>query len=345
MSRFACVVVAVVASAATVGCGSSASDLESAPAVTVQRVGTAVREPVWSYAADALLGLTADRRVAKIAGLGGGSRPDTLLSARLPDVGENLQISPVDEHTAYVPEPSRGEVALVRVGDLRVAGTLAAGREPSYLALDSGLRVLLALSADGSTVTAVDLHRGTTMPPTTVDAGPRAEIEGANRGREVEFHVIGPDGIAHYKGHASPADKKGEFDSATVTSAGDGTKVTRIYAAERGGGTLLAVDSRRDGTGMHVVGSADLGAPIRYLATDDTRIYAATERRLFVLEARSFEGYDHGTIPVIRSFDIVERRPPGLARAALSGMTVGPHRVYLAVRDRPYVISVAKPRL
>lgn len=319
------------------GCAAPGTRLESPDAVAVARIGAAVRAPVWSFDADALIALTSDR-VVKVTGLSGG-RPVTAGSAPLPGLGPDLQISPVDEGTALVGEAN--DVALIRLSDLAAVGRLAAGPAPSYLALDSGQRMLLALAADGSTVTPVDLHRRTALAPTVVNAGPRAQLDGANRSREVEFPVYGPRGVAHYKGDSAPAPRLGADDTPVTAAAGDGTTVTRLYAA-RPGGTLVALDSRRDGAGVEQIGSADLGAPIRYLATDDTRLYAATDRQLVVLETRSFTGYADGSIPVLRRFDLpmaADRPEPW------SGLTVGPHRVYLTVRDRPEVISVAKPRL
>lgn len=335
---------AAAAAVVVAGCAAPGSRLEAPQAVTVAHIGAAVHAPVWSYETNALIGLSEDR-VVKVSGLTDGDPPHTTSSAPLPGTGPNLQISPVDKGTALLSEPDRHAVALIRLSDLAAIGTLPAGPAPSYLALDSGLRVLLALARDGSTVTPVDLHRREALSPTVVDAGPHAELDGANRSREVEFHVYGPDGISHYKGNTSPADKSGEGGQPVVVAAGDGTKVTRLYVAQREASSrLVALDSRRDGKGMQEVGSVDLGAPIRYLATDDTRIYAATDRELVVLETRSFEGYAHGTIPVLRRFDLSAQAPAGAADP-WSGIAVGPHHVFLTVRDRPEVVGVAKPRL
>jgi len=324
---------------AVAGCSAPGSRLEAPDAVRVTPIGAIVHAPVWSYRSGALVALAPDR-VVKVNGLADG-RGDTVGSARLPGLGPNLQISPVDEGTALVSATDRQAVASIRLSDLVDTGTLSAGPRPSYLALDSGERMLLALSEDGATVTPVDLHRRTAWAPTVVNAGPQARLDGANRSREVEFHIYGPRGSAHYKGSSSPADETGADDEPVLAAAGDGTKVTRLYVA-RPGGRLVALDSRRDGSGSETVGSVDLGAPIRYLATDDTRIYAATDRQLVVLETRSFEGYANGTIPVLRRFDLPTRGAQG---SAWSGIAVGPHRVYLTVRDRPEVVSVAKPQL
>jgi len=109
---------------------------------------------------------------------------------------------------------------------------------------------------------------------------------------------------------------------------------------------LYAVDSLRGGRGMEVLASAQLPSPIRELGTDDTRIYAATDHEVVVLETASFRGFADRKIPVIRVIDYRAGQPAGAVQSArLSGMAIGPHRVYLTLADAPYVVSVAKPHL
>ena len=75
-------------------------------------------------------------------------------------------------------------------------------------------------------------------------------------------------------------------------------------------------------------------------------MYAATDRDLVVLQANSVTGYHNATIPVLRVVDYRSGLTDGgLKTAPLSGMAVGPRRVYLTLADRPQIISVAKPRL
>jgi hypothetical protein len=131
-----------------------------------------------------------------------------------------------------------------------------------------------------------------------------------------------------------------------AVSAGDGAADTRNYVAGHDSSTLYAVDSRRGGRGMQVLASARLPSPIRELGTDDTRIYAATDHEVVVLEADSFTGFPDQKIPVIRVTDYRAALPGGAAQSARpSGMAIGPHRVYLTIADTPYVVSVAKPHL
>jgi hypothetical protein len=96
---------------------------------------------------------------------------------------------------------------------------------------------------------------------------------------------------------------------------------------------------------MEVLASTRLPSPIRELGTDDTRIYAATDRELVTLETASFTGFPDARIHVLRTVDYRSGLPPAARAAQLSGMAVGPHRVYLTFAQAPYVVSIAKPRL
>lgn len=127
-----------------------------------------------------------------------------------------------------------------------------------------------------------------------------------------------------------------------AVSAGDGTVVTRSYVAGHDDNVLYAVDSRRAGSGLTVLASARLPAPIRALGTDDTRIYAATDREMVVLGTESFTGFPERKIPVIRTIDYRSGLPPDAQSARVSGIAMGPQRVYLTLAGAPYVVSIAK---
>ncbi len=328
----------------TAGCAAPGASLESAPDVVLWSVAAPLREPVWSYRVHALVALTGDHRLAEVTA---GDRPGdakTRLSTPMA-VGRNLQISRQDSSVVFVPQPERGRVAEVDLQYLRQVGDFDAGPAPAYLSEDAGLRTLLALSSDGTSVTPVD-QDGFRKLPTAPIAGDRADsIDGANRGREIDYHVYAPSGIRHYQGSSSPAEERGSLRINVAVSAGDGTAVTRSYVAGHDDGTLYAVDSRRGGDGLTVLASARLPSPIRELGTDDTRIYAATDHEVAVLETASFTGFPSRTIPVIRVIGYRAGLPPAAQSAPLSGMAIGPHRVYLTLADARYVVSVAKPRL
>lgn len=337
------VVGAMAAASITTACSRPGASLESTPAVDVWQAGAALYEPVWSYRTHALVALTDDHRLAEVSGGDHGNDAKTRFSAPMA-AGRNLQISQKDERVVFVPQPDRGRVAEVDLESLRQLGDFDAGPAPAYLAEDAGLRMLLALSADGKAVTPVDQYGYRKLPTATTETSADT-IDGANRGRELDYHLYGSSGIRHFKGTSSPPAQRGSLTIDVAVSAGDGTAVTRSYVAGHDDDTLHAVDSRRGGHGMEVLASTRLPSPIRELGTDDTRIYAATDRELVTLETASFTGFPDGRIPMLRSIDYRSELPPAAQAAHLSGMAVGPHRVYLTFAQVPYVVSIAKPRL
>lgn len=325
------------------GCSAPGRSLEAEPEVALTRVGAALHAPVWSYHRRTLIGLTDDQRLAEVSDPFDAQRTKTRLSAPM-DAGRNVQISQRDDGQVFVPQPRRGSVALVDLASLRSVASVDAGPAPSYLSEDAGMRLLLALSADGSMVTPVEEYGYRKLPSANI-AGSAETIDGDNRGRTVSYHSYGHSGIRYYQGPSSPPGQRGSLNMDVVAAAGDGTQVTRGYVAGRDG-LLYAVDSRRGGTGLNVLGQKRLSSPIRELGTDDTRIYAATDQQLVVLETASFTGYPHWEIPVLHVADYRASLPDGPLRSApLSGMAIGPHRVYLTLQGEPYVVSVAKPRL
>ncbi len=327
------------------GCSVPGSSLESAPEVAVWHVGSALRQPVWSYRMHALVALTDDRRLAEVTP---GARPDdakTRLSAPMA-VGRNLQISQKDDRVVFVPQPERDRVAAVDLGSLRPLNDFDAGPAPAYLSEDAGMRMLLALSADGTAVTPVDQYGFRKLPTARIADDPADSIDGANRGRKIDYHAYGSSGIRYYEGFSSPPQKRGSLDMDVAVSAGDGTADSRTYVAGHDSNTLYAVDSLRGGRGLEALATARLPSPIRELGTDDSRIYAATDDELAVLETDSFTGFRRQTIPVIRVINYRADLPGGAVQSArLSGMAIGPHRVYLTLVGEPYVVSIAKPNL
>jgi hypothetical protein len=314
--------------------------------VTLTAVGASLHNPVWSYGSHTLLALTDDHRVAKVSGAENAGTAQTTLSAPL-EAGRNLQISQIDEGHVFVPEPQRGTVAVVDIASLQSVDHFDAGPAPDYLSEDAGMRILLALSADGSTVTPVEEYGYRKLPAAKVTGDRADSIDGSTRGREIHYHLYAPSGIRFYKGPSSPPKERGALAMDVAVSAGNNTKVTRTYVADHDHAVLNSVDSVRGGEGLEVVGRAQLpSSPVRYIGTDDTRVYAATDRQLVTLEINSFGGYPNDTMHVIHVVDYRSSLPAGQARSApLSGMAVGPHRVFLTLRGAEYVIGVAKPHL
>jgi hypothetical protein len=329
---------------AAAGCVAPGATVESTPEVMVTTVGARLHEPVWSYHLGALVGLTDDNRLAEVTDLIGSGHATTRLSAPMA-VGRNLQISRKDERHIFVPQPQRGKVAVIDLDTLHQVAEFDAGPAPAYLAEDSGMRVLLALSADGSAVTPIDEYGFRALPTAKVSGGPSDMIDGANRGREIEYHVYGSAGIRYYKGSSSPPEHRGSLQIDVACSAGDGTAVTRSYVARRDDDVLYAVDSRRGGEGLGILGTARLPSPIRRIGTDDTRIYAATDQEVAVLATNDVTGYPNHTVPVLRIINYRSGLPETQRSAPLTGMALGPNRVYLTFAGTPLVVSVAKPRL
>ncbi|OBJ09332.1 hypothetical protein [Mycobacterium sp. 1465703.0] len=337
------VVGAIALAAMTAACARPAASLESAPGVEIWQAGAPLHQPVWSYRTHTLVALTDDHRLAEVTAADHAKDAQTRFSAPMAS-GRNLQISRKDERMVFVPQPTRDRVAVVDLQSLRQVDDFDAGPAPACLSEDSGLRMLLALSADGTAVTPVDQY-GYRKLPTAISGASADSIDGANRGRELDYHLYGPSGIHHFQGTSSPPPQRGSLNIDVAVSAGDGTAVTRSYVAGHHDSTLHAIDSRRGGHGLEELASARLPSPIRELGTDDTRIYAATDRELVTLETASFTGFPDRRIPVLRTIDYRSGLPPAAQAAHLSGMAVGPHRVYLTFAGAAYLVGIAKPRL
>jgi hypothetical protein len=308
-------------------------------------VGASLHDPVWSFRMHALVALTDDQRLAEVSMPIAPGQPRTRVSAALGS-GRNIQISRKDDRQVYVPRPEPGSVAVVDLATLEQVDEFNAGPAPAYLSEDAGMRVLLALSADGSSVTPVDQYGYRRLPTAVIAGDPAETIDGANRGREIGYHLYGPSGIRYFKGPSSPAEERGSLGMDVAVAAGDETDVARSYVASRNDNMLYAIGSHRGGAGLEVLAGARLPSPVRELGTDDTRIYAATDREVVVLETASFSGYPSGTIPVVRVINYrADLRGGPVESAPLSGMAIGPNRVYLTLAGQPYLVSVAKPHL
>lgn len=74
----------------------------------------------------------------------------------------------------FVPQPERGRVAVMDLATLRQVDDFDAGPAPAYLSENASMRVLLALSADGLSVTPVDEY-GVRKLPAAAIIGDRAD--------------------------------------------------------------------------------------------------------------------------------------------------------------------------
>ncbi len=344
LRRLGLVGAVIVAVTVVAGCSAPGASLESAPEFVLWKIGAVLDQPVWSYRMHSLVALTDDHRLAEVTAGDRSEDAKTRLSAPMA-VGRNLQVSQKDDRVVFVPQPEHSRAAVVDLESFRQVDDFDAGPAPAFLSEDAGLRMLLALSSDGMSVTPVNQYGFQKLPSARITGDPADSIDGANRGREIDYHLYGQSGIRHYQGSSSPPAERGSLSMDVAVTAGDGTAVTRSYVAGHDDTVLRAVDSRRSGDGLTVLGSARLPSPIRELGTDDTRIYAATAHEVAVLETASFTGFPQQKIPVIRVIDYRAGLPPAAQSARLSGMAIGPQRVYLTLADVPYVVSVAKPHL
>ncbi len=345
------------AAAAALAAGCSAADAvpDSAPQVAVVRLDTPVREPIWSKEAGAVIALAeAKPQVVKFSTTVSSGRltTRTVLSDPFPGgLGENLAPSATGKSVVYAPLPETDRVAVLDTGTLRLKGSLRAGEAPSFVTVDSGADVLLALSQDGSTVTGVDVQPDPGEDPAVVTRnhvrlGPTGEVDGPARGRLIEFHTVGPDLVSHYKGAVDAVEKTADITFRAETATGDLVKVSRLYAAEKGTDRLVAIDEAPGGDKLLVVAQSHLGQPVLHLGVDENRLYAATADRLVVLETNSYEGFPSGEFTVVKSIDYrAALKDPQLKEAPVSGVAVGPERVYLTLRGVPYALSVAEPGL
>lgn len=307
----------------------------------VLRIGVPVHELVWDDQAGVFVGLTQDDRHLVRLDPSGHMK----LSAALSDVGENVAVSP-DGSKAYLPQPALNRVATFAVSDLRQTGTLRVGTQPSLVDVADHADALLALSANGTTVSGVDLSDHTGIPSTTVDAGPHAELDAGVRDRRVGFHVIGSHDVALYQSgtfSAQRPERKGTVPVVGGPSAGDFVKDTQAYIAVRGTGRIVVVDETRTLDGLHIVARADVGEPVREIGVDDNRVYAATDNKLVIFETNNFVGFANGKLPVLRTIHYRHALPAKVRSAPLAGLVVGDTGAYLEFEHQPYLLRVEAP--
>ncbi|OBK38942.1 hypothetical protein A5658_25340 [Mycobacterium sp. 1245111.1] len=325
------------------GCSAPGSSAEESPEVVVMTAGAALHDPVWSYRDNSLVGLTGDGRIAEISDVLSGHATTRLSQPLSP--GRNLQIGRKNEQHVFVPQPQRNTVAVLDLGTMRKVDEFDAGPAPAYLSEDAGMRVLLALSADGSSVTPVDEYGFQKLPAASVAGDPADILDGSNRGRTIEYHICGPSGVRYFKGHSSPPDERGSMALDVAVSAGDTTATTRSYVARPNDDTLYVIDVRRTGTGMRVRAATRLPSPIRRIGSDESRIYVATDQEVATLETNSFMRFEDDKVPVLRITNYRAALPESQRSAPVSGMALGPHRVFLTFAGTPLVVSVAKAHL
>jgi len=222
-----------------------------------------------------------------------------------------------------------------------VKRTIAVGGHPAYLAVDSGSDQLLVLNADRTKVTPIDLHDYSVDPIIMVHSSPNAEMDAAKRGRRTDFYLAGNSGITHYKKtFAGGVAGRSTINAAAIT--GDLTKTSRLYVGEQGTNRLLAIDETPGDDALQVVAHSELGSPVRYIGSDQSLVFAATNSRLYAFSANTFEGYAHDTFTDVSDINYRQGVADAMVKnAQLTGLAVAQHRVYLFFAGA--IMSVAKP--
>ena len=329
---------------------STASARAGPPPVVVAHISTPVTDPAWSGRTGAVFALaehgTAVTRIDPTDAGAPTSGWRQRVGPAMGDLGRDLATDSAGDDNLYVAQPRAGRIAVVSETSLRQVDSLPGGSDPSYVSTDSGSDHLLVLSGNGSAVTPLDLHTSSPLPPQRVRASPDATVDGAERGRRIDFYVADASTVAHYTWKYGRIEKDGQLPISAGDTAGDLVKSSRLYVAVRGSNRLLAVDVGRGGSGLTVVAGTRLAGPVVKIATGEYRLYAATDRRLYVFSSNSFEGFDNGTFTLLGTVDYRSALGAGpAAHARLNGIAVGDQRVYLTFQGARVILSVAKPPL
>ncbi|MDP9474491.1 MAG: hypothetical protein M3R38_02125 [Actinomycetota bacterium] len=247
--------------------------------------------------------------------------------------GENIALDRFKEGRAFVPQPDLDHIQSIQTDDLLDIRTFDAGEPASRVALSGPLDAIYALSADGKTVTAVDLGGFDPVAEKRVNGGEETLIETSPEGDD-EFWLAGPEGVSFHAFGTDPA-PEGELSLDAASLAVDAEDAERAYASEAGTGRVVAVEPEDGGLG--IVAEADLGDEILYLAAEPGRLYAATPSKLVALDSATLE-----TIRVVELSAAGEATGSG-AGAEPSGIAVGEEGVFVTLKGEPRVLLVAKP--
>ena len=203
-----------------VGCGVGSAPAAEGPSErgAVATVDAPLRAPSWAEDEGVVFALREDGRELVLLDTGesmDGTRDFTVsMSDELEGVaGENLALergrSP---DKIYLPIPERDRVVVAENDDMLEVRSFGAGESPSRIALGgtttgSSSQTLYALSAEGRTVTMVNLEQPTEVAAEVEVGVPEdALIEASG---EDGFWLAGPEGVALYEG--STPERRGEL--------------------------------------------------------------------------------------------------------------------------------------
>ncbi|MDP9475590.1 MAG: hypothetical protein M3R38_07845 [Actinomycetota bacterium] len=240
--------------------------------------------------------------------------------------GENIALDRFKEGRAFVPQPNLDHVQSLQTDDLLDVRTFDAGERPARVAMSGPQDAIYALSADGTTVTSVDLGSFDVVAEKRVNGSRETLIE-TSPAVEDEFWLAGSEGVsAHAFGTERFPEGRISLDAAAL--AVDAEDAERAYASEAGTGRVAAVEPQ-GGDGLSIVAETDLGEEVLYLAAEPGRLYALTPGRLVALDAESLETIQTVELPS-------EGGEP-------NGIAVGEEGVFVTLEGERRVLLVAKP--
>ncbi len=297
-------VVSLLALALLLGCGGDQNGEEGGSqeeGPVLAGVDMPLKEPVYVPQQGAAVALSEDgSRMVQLGtddellrGTSSGQPEAVTLTEEIEGSGEDLATEEVAPNDLYVPQPERDQVAVIGTEDLLEIRTFPAGEAPSQVAVDQhappdGTNALvLALSTDGSTVTAVELDNYEIVAETRVDRGEEALLAAPPEGAGREFWVAGPGGVALHAGPSLELRAEMQLDAGSL--AVDATDPERAYAA--GSGRIVAVEQGAEGQ-LEVSDETSLDEEVQYLAAEGDRLYAATGSRLVMLDSGTLETLD-----------------------------------------------------
>jgi hypothetical protein len=235
----------------------------------------------------------------------------------------------------YLPIPERDQVVVAENDDMLEVRSFGAGESPSRIALGGTItgyssQTLYALSAEGQTVTVVNLEQPTEVA-TEVEVGVSEDalIEASG---EDGFWLAGPEGVALYEG--STPERRGELALEAGALAVDAAAPQRAYAGDSASGRVVVVEPGEGGE-LQIVAEAELESPAEYLVAQEGRLFAATNEELVVLDSETLEIVEIVKFgPILQGENLEGARPSGLA--------VGGGTVYMTLEGEPYLLLVEK---
>ena len=332
----------------TTGCASlGAETFDARGEVSLLKTDAPLREPTWVSHENVLIAMAVDE--PKVVKLDPGAEVPVadapgegavLAGERLEDAGENAATYHREPGQVYLPQPNLGRVAVVDVATLSVEETLEMGDAPPFeAATQLNSDTLFTLSRDGSTVTAFDLEDREVLDEVGVGVGEGAILEAFEKAQNPSFWVANREGVSFYHGDPTPIRRLTGEGIGANDIAVDHDSSQRAYVAEAGSNRVVALEGDPEGLlegELLEVAERDLGEEARHVETTTTEVYAATEKRLFVLRRED--------LSVEETVDFREPlEDEALRRALVSGMAVGKENVYLTLTGQPYVLSVDKP--